>query len=310
MLDDRAQQRAAEPCACAGATSAARRSSTSCWCSSCWSRLFLGILQVALVLHVRNTLTAAASEGARYAATARPRPDDGAARTRSRSSGALAGRFARDVTAREATVDGAPGVEVDVTAEVPAARASGARRSRSTSPATRSRSSAVRRASRRARQRAGRAHLARILLLVPLLWIVLSVFQVQRGAFAVSGAARAAGAGLRARARRRDRAGRARGRGRRRAGRPGACDGATLDGAVTCTPYPDDCHSGTSVITVRSPPGRLPLMPERARRQRAEVRPRGDAARCRSASSGRTGRDARRARHGHAADRRLRRSCC
>jgi hypothetical protein len=32
-----------------------------------------------------------------------------------------------------------------------------------------------------------------ILLLVPLLWIVLSVFEVQRGAFAVSGAARAAG---------------------------------------------------------------------------------------------------------------------
>ena len=32
-----------------------------------------------------------------------------------------------------------------------------------------------------------------ILLLVPMLWIVLSVFEVQRGAFAVSGAARAAG---------------------------------------------------------------------------------------------------------------------
>ena len=32
--------------------------------------LFLGIVQLALVLHVRNTLTSAASEGARYAATA------------------------------------------------------------------------------------------------------------------------------------------------------------------------------------------------------------------------------------------------
>ena len=31
--------------------------------------LFLGIFQLALVLHVRNTLTAAASEGARAAAT-------------------------------------------------------------------------------------------------------------------------------------------------------------------------------------------------------------------------------------------------
>ena len=42
--------------------------------------LFLGILQVALVLHVRNTLTAAASEGARYAATADRPLEAGAAR--------------------------------------------------------------------------------------------------------------------------------------------------------------------------------------------------------------------------------------
>lgn len=82
--------------------------------------LFLGILQVALVLHVRNTLTSAASEGARYAATADRAPEDGAARTRQQIIGALAARFARDVTARPATVRGAPGVEVAVTAEVPA----------------------------------------------------------------------------------------------------------------------------------------------------------------------------------------------
>jgi hypothetical protein len=37
--------------------------------------LFLGIVQVALVLHVRNTLTAAASEGARYGATVNRPPD-------------------------------------------------------------------------------------------------------------------------------------------------------------------------------------------------------------------------------------------
>jgi len=81
--------------------------------------LFLGILQVALVLHVRNTLTAAASEGARYAATADRPAEAGAARTRQQIAGALAARFARQVTARSATVRGAPGVEVDVTAEVP-----------------------------------------------------------------------------------------------------------------------------------------------------------------------------------------------
>jgi Flp pilus assembly protein TadG len=81
--------------------------------------LFLGILQVALVLHVRNTLTAAASEGARYGATADRSPAAGAARTRQQITGALAARFARDVRARTATVNGAPGVEVDVDATVP-----------------------------------------------------------------------------------------------------------------------------------------------------------------------------------------------
>jgi Flp pilus assembly protein TadG len=81
--------------------------------------LFLGIFQVALVLHVRNTLTAAASEGARYGATVDRPAAAGAARTREQISGALAARFAGRVTARSATVDGAPGVEVDVTAEVP-----------------------------------------------------------------------------------------------------------------------------------------------------------------------------------------------
>ncbi len=81
--------------------------------------LFLGILQVALVLHVRNTLTAAASEGARYAATVDRPVEAGAARTRQQISGALAARFARDVTAHQATVRGAIGVEVVVSADVP-----------------------------------------------------------------------------------------------------------------------------------------------------------------------------------------------
>jgi Flp pilus assembly protein TadG len=81
--------------------------------------LFLGLCQVALVLHVRNTLTAAASEGARYAATVDRPTEAGAARAREQISGALAARFARRVVARPATVRGAPGVEVAVTADVP-----------------------------------------------------------------------------------------------------------------------------------------------------------------------------------------------
>ena len=82
--------------------------------------VFLGVLQVALVLLVRNTLASAASEGARYAATLDRGPADGAARTREQIDGAISGRFAQDVAAHPATVDGAPGVEVVVHATVPA----------------------------------------------------------------------------------------------------------------------------------------------------------------------------------------------
>ena len=82
--------------------------------------LVLGVLQVALVLHVRNTLASAAAEGARYAATLDRGPADGVSRTRSQIDGAVSGRFAQDVEAHPATVDGAPGVEVVVRATVPA----------------------------------------------------------------------------------------------------------------------------------------------------------------------------------------------
>jgi Flp pilus assembly protein TadG len=81
--------------------------------------LLLGILQVGLVLHVRNTLVAAASEGARYAATVDRPAAAGAERARAQIRGALADRFARAVTARDVVVDGVPGVRVDVRAEVP-----------------------------------------------------------------------------------------------------------------------------------------------------------------------------------------------
>lgn len=82
--------------------------------------LFLGILQLALVLHVRNTLTAAASEGARHAATADRSPADGVAQTREQISGVLAERFAGGVSSAPTVIDGAPAIEVVVRAEVPA----------------------------------------------------------------------------------------------------------------------------------------------------------------------------------------------
>lgn len=89
-----------------------------------------------------------------------------------------------------------------------------------------------------------------ILLLVPMLWIVMSVFEVQRGAFAVSAAARSAGrayalAPTDAEGDRRALAV------ARQALDDQGLDGSSFDFRVTCTPYPHDCHSGTSVITVR-----------------------------------------------------------
>ena len=81
--------------------------------------LVLGVLQVALVLYVRNTLTAAAAEGARYAATLDRGPAEGVARTREQIRGAMADRFASSATSTERVVDGVNVVEVRVHAEVP-----------------------------------------------------------------------------------------------------------------------------------------------------------------------------------------------
>ncbi|QCW49878.1 pilus assembly protein [Nocardioides dongxiaopingii] len=82
--------------------------------------LLLGIIQLALVLHVRNTLASAAAEGARYAATQDRGPGAGEARTRDQVDGAISGRFADDVTVRRVTVGGVAMVEVVVRASVPA----------------------------------------------------------------------------------------------------------------------------------------------------------------------------------------------
>ena len=76
----------------------------------------LGILQVALVLYVHNTLASAASEGARLAATRDRGPADGVALTRAQIAGAVSGKFAEDVSARQA----GDSVKVTVHARVPA----------------------------------------------------------------------------------------------------------------------------------------------------------------------------------------------
>jgi Flp pilus assembly protein TadG len=101
-----------------------------------------------------------------------------------------------------------------------------------------------------------------LLLLIPMLWIVLSVFEVQRGAFGVSGAARAAGRAYALAPS--DAVGKTRAE---HAARLALADqglgDAPLQVRVTCTPYPANCHSGTSVITVQiSSRVDLPLLPD------------------------------------------------
>ena len=82
--------------------------------------LFLGILQVGLVLLVRNTLANAAAEGARYAASLDRDLAAGEQRTREQVRGAVSEQFARDVDARLVALGGRPTVEVVVRARVPA----------------------------------------------------------------------------------------------------------------------------------------------------------------------------------------------
>ena len=100
-----------------------------------------------------------------------------------------------------------------------------------------------------------------ILLLVPLVWILISVFTVQRGAFAVSAAARAAG---RAYVLAPDDAS---GRERARAAAELALADQGIEDrdvgvTVTCEPYPQSCHSGTSVVTIRIDSSvQIPMLP-------------------------------------------------
>lgn len=81
--------------------------------------LFLGILQVGLFLYVRNTVTAAASEGAHYAAVLNRAPADGASRTRDLIDGVVTQGLIDSVSSEATDIDGQPGVEVTVKAHMP-----------------------------------------------------------------------------------------------------------------------------------------------------------------------------------------------
>ncbi|KRE29635.1 pilus assembly protein TadE [Agromyces sp. Soil535] len=81
--------------------------------------LALAVVQLALALHVRNTLLDAAAEGARYAALGGSSSADGIARTKDLITAAVSAEYAQDVTAGSASIGGVPAVEVSVRATLP-----------------------------------------------------------------------------------------------------------------------------------------------------------------------------------------------
>lgn len=82
--------------------------------------LVLGLVQLGLVLHVRNVLASAAAEGARVAGTLDGGPAAGVTTTRAEIVESLGERYARQVSIAPVRVGGAPGYRIRVQAAVPA----------------------------------------------------------------------------------------------------------------------------------------------------------------------------------------------
>lgn len=81
--------------------------------------LFIAIVQLTLVLHVRNTLIDAASSGARYGTLADRSPDDAATRTSSLIEGAINSTYAQDVSVSQVNRGGGVVLQVTVRAPIP-----------------------------------------------------------------------------------------------------------------------------------------------------------------------------------------------
>lgn len=81
--------------------------------------LFFGVLQLALLWHVKTTLTSAAAEGARYGAAYNRTVADGRQRTAAVIDDVFGAGFADDVSAGQVSIAGQPAVEVSVRAQVP-----------------------------------------------------------------------------------------------------------------------------------------------------------------------------------------------
>ena len=81
--------------------------------------LFFGVLQLALVWHIKTTLTSAASEGARYGAMYNRTSTDGVQRTRDVIHDVFGADLPTEVSGRDTSIEGQPAVAVQVDADVP-----------------------------------------------------------------------------------------------------------------------------------------------------------------------------------------------
>ncbi|MFA9276589.1 MAG: TadE/TadG family type IV pilus assembly protein [Rhodoluna sp.] len=81
--------------------------------------LTLGVLQLGLALHVRNTIQDAASEGARWGALIDSTPADGVQRTKELITTAVGDQYAQDIAVSSQQWMGAPATVITVKAPLP-----------------------------------------------------------------------------------------------------------------------------------------------------------------------------------------------
>ncbi|WP_460464084.1 TadE/TadG family type IV pilus assembly protein [Arthrobacter pigmenti] len=81
--------------------------------------IFIAVIQLALVLHVRNTLIDAAASGARYASLEDRGVADARSRTEALISMALSESYAQNVSVDQVTYRGAATIEVNIMAPLP-----------------------------------------------------------------------------------------------------------------------------------------------------------------------------------------------
>lgn len=81
--------------------------------------VFISVVQLALILHVRNTLIDAAASGAHFGTLADRSPEEGTDRTRELIAVALNSGYAQDVSSSLERVDGITTLKITVRAPMP-----------------------------------------------------------------------------------------------------------------------------------------------------------------------------------------------